>query len=503
MAGAYYNEVDPFAAEWLRQLMKKNAIAPGDVDERDIRDVKKNDLKGYTQCHFFAGIGVWSHSLRESGWEDNRPIWSGSCPCTPFSSAGRKEGFKSEAHLWPVFFDLIRECRPPIVVGEQVAQRLGQTWFDVVQSDLTRETYSSGLAVYPAGGVGAPHLRLRLYWFAKDTKDNALEHTRGNGREQGAGENRHNPERKCGTKESDNGDNIRTDVGIADATGHMAHSATARPQGESGLGKNTRTSGHADSGKIIKLANTDNKKHGDRGGILERGSSADQTRPTESIGSDNADGMASSKSIEFMADSSGKSEQRHSGTIHNSEKKGSESGSKNGNLSERHTDGCKDGQLANADSGRIERESRGSDETRTPLENRGQKTKGISKSIKYNTTGNMANTDTTGLQGRQFGCQHNQKTGERSESTHGTTGQSCASADETELPGPTNGYWASADWLWCRDEKWRPVRPGTFPLAHGITGRVGKLRGYGNAIVGPAAKEFLVALQKVEEEINQ
>ncbi len=39
MTLAYYNEIDPYAAEWLRNLIKAELIAPGDVDERDIRDV--------------------------------------------------------------------------------------------------------------------------------------------------------------------------------------------------------------------------------------------------------------------------------------------------------------------------------------------------------------------------------------------------------------------------------------------------------------------------------
>lgn len=29
---AYYNEIDPFAAEWLRELIKAGHIAPGEVD---------------------------------------------------------------------------------------------------------------------------------------------------------------------------------------------------------------------------------------------------------------------------------------------------------------------------------------------------------------------------------------------------------------------------------------------------------------------------------------
>ncbi len=75
-AAAYYNEIDPFAAQWLRNLIAAGHIAPGEVDERSIEDVTPDDLRGFTQCHFFSGIGVWSHSLRLAGWPDDRPVWT-------------------------------------------------------------------------------------------------------------------------------------------------------------------------------------------------------------------------------------------------------------------------------------------------------------------------------------------------------------------------------------------------------------------------------------------
>lgn len=57
MSRAYYNEIDPYAAQWLRKLITEGLIADGDVDERSIEDVAPSDLDGYTQCHFFAGLG--------------------------------------------------------------------------------------------------------------------------------------------------------------------------------------------------------------------------------------------------------------------------------------------------------------------------------------------------------------------------------------------------------------------------------------------------------------
>ena len=41
----YYNEIDPFAAAWLRNLIKEKLIPDGDVDERSIADVQPVDLK--------------------------------------------------------------------------------------------------------------------------------------------------------------------------------------------------------------------------------------------------------------------------------------------------------------------------------------------------------------------------------------------------------------------------------------------------------------------------
>lgn len=162
--GAYYNENDPNAAAWLRELIARDLIAPGDVDDRSIVDVRADDLRGYAQCHFFAGIGVWSHALRGAGWPDERPIWTGSCPCQPFSAAGRGDGFNDPRHLWPDFFRLIRECRPDTVAGEQVASKDGLAWFDLVSSDLEGSGYAVGAVDTPAAGFGAPHVRQRLYW---------------------------------------------------------------------------------------------------------------------------------------------------------------------------------------------------------------------------------------------------------------------------------------------------------------------------------------------------
>lgn len=274
---AYYNEIDPFAAQWLRELIKAGHIAPGEVDTRSIENVAADDLAGFTQCHFFAGIGTWSYALRCAGWPDDRPVWTGSCPCQPFSAAGKRKGTADERHLWPSFFRLISQCRPDVIFGEQVASPDGLAWLDIISSDLEAAHYACGAVDTCAAGFGAPHIRQRLYW-------------------------------------------------VADADGEQLHRSWFRKSGG--------RAEFADGGGVIGLADT-----------------------------------------AFY----------------------------------------------------------------------------------------------------------------RSTSTAGSN----------DVPLPTDGFWQNADWLLCRDGKWRPVEPGSCPLAHGTTARVGRLRGYGNAIVAPQAEVFIRAFMDI------
>lgn len=336
---AYYNEFDPYAAQWLRNLIKSGLIADGDVDDRSIRDVAAADLRNYTQCHFFAGIGVWSHALRLAGWPDDRPVWTGSCPCQPFSAAGQGKGFDDERHLWPAFHMLINECRPPVVFGEQVASKDGLGWLDAVHADLEASGYAVGAVDLCAAGVGAPHIRQRL-WFVGERLDDTTS------------------ARHLGTVE--------------------------RPEGNPRDETRLRLSGEGRGLDGLADANGE-----DQGGRRIQ-------RPRQGDGA--GDGTACKRSEGL----------------------------------------CADGGLADA-------------------------------------TG-------SGQQGSGWsGSAQGQRTSERGLQV------------DARSASPTNGHWRDADWLFCRDGKWRPVEPGTFPLAHGAPARVGRLRAYGNAIVPQVAAEVIGA----------
>jgi DNA (cytosine-5)-methyltransferase 1 len=167
VTAAYYNEREPHAAHWLRNLIARGLIAPGDVDERSIADVGPDDLAGYRQCHFFAGIGVWSRALRSAGWPDDREAWTGSCPCQTHSSAAR--GRHVEPDWWPEWRRLVAARRPRAVFGEQVAA--ARRWLGGVRDDLEGLGYAFGAANLPALCVGADHIRPRIYFAGHTDRD--------------------------------------------------------------------------------------------------------------------------------------------------------------------------------------------------------------------------------------------------------------------------------------------------------------------------------------------
>lgn len=318
---AYYNEINQYAAQWLRNLIAAGYIADGDVDERDIKDVTADDLVGYDQCHFFAGIGGWSYALRLAGWPDDRPVWTGSCPCQPFSAAGRKKGMHDDRHLWPVWFGLIRECRPVTVFGEQVEAAINHGWLDLVQDDLEREGYTVGAVGLPAACVGAPHIRQRL-WFVADANDKGLE-------------------RRCGIKHTD----------------------------QDAVGKN----GMACNMAYTEIAGWDERRAG-------------ETRNG---------GNSTRKQSERLLPALG--------------------------MGDAACERCEEAR------------------------------------------------------------QHFDRQTERTAGASAETWNACQSV------------WSGADWIFCRDNKWRQVKPGIEPLAHGISGRVGALQAYGNAIVPQVAAELIRA----------
>ncbi len=366
---AYYNEFEPYAAQWLRNLIAAGHIAPGEVDERSITEVQPDDLRGYTQAHFFSGIGGWSLAMRLAGWDDARPVWTGSCPCQPFSAAGKQRGSDDERHLWPAFFRLIRECRPGTVFGEQVAGAAGYAWFDHVAADLEGEGYAAAACDIGAHSVGAPHLRQRLYWVAY-TERWPAERRRHDVAAAPRGDEGQAWERQ----------RVRDEFRAGCHASELAHAAsiggaTPRAASEHGAHGPSWTGG---SGIACVMANTN------RAGSLF---SERDGEPQEATETDDA--------------------HRHD------------------------ADRC--GEVCG-----------------------------------------MVDADDERLEGRRD--ESRERAGE------------CAARSASP--------WRDLEWLACSDGKARPTEPGLFPLAHGVPGRVGRLRAYGNAIVPQVGAAFIEAVME-------
>lgn len=253
---AYYNEIDPQMAAWLRELISEGLIAPGDVDERSIKDVTANDVQGYCQCHFFAGVGGWSYALRLAGWPDERPVWTGSAPCQPFSCAGKGLGAADDRNLWPPFMRLIRERKPECIFGEQVEAAIRSNWFDRVSADLETEAYTVGAAVLGAHSAGADHIRQRLYWMA---------HANALGRLDNSTSTRLAPERQRTELREQRGGECVSGEGCAD--GRLGHTA--------GDGREQR---RAESGRPIGVAEASGMGDANQQGLPQRGSNGQVQR---------------------------------------------------------------------------------------------------------------------------------------------------------------------------------------------------------------------------------
>jgi len=281
---AYYNEFDPKAAAWLKQLIKNGDIAPGYVDERSIIEVNADEIRGYTQHHFFAGIGVWSYALRRAGWSDDRPVCTASLPCQPFSAAGKQRGKDDERHLLPHFLDLVRELRPDTIFGEQVASAIRHGWLDDLQTNMEREGYTTGHCVLGAHSVNSAHQRQRLYWVADSSSK---------------GSQGRLPRGADTEREAINGQSgcDRSDSGLADSNGEQREQglqslpgdSSKRDRGDSidsGLG-NTKHDGHF----------TGEEPRSDESAILSGEKGQDSTGKSEGAGTP---GALSSESIEWL-----------------------------------------------------------------------------------------------------------------------------------------------------------------------------------------------------------
>lgn len=165
---AYYSEIDPYCCRVLRKQIAAGNLPEGYVDERDIRDVRAEDLDGYDQVHLFAGFGGIPLGFRWAGMPDDFPIWTGGDPCQANTKAGAPHD-KGHPDLGSEFMRLVAEVRPRLVLRENPAvTRRGAPWpWWRIRDHLESLDY----AVLPfrlrSCCLGADHPRERLFLLAE------------------------------------------------------------------------------------------------------------------------------------------------------------------------------------------------------------------------------------------------------------------------------------------------------------------------------------------------
>lgn len=367
--GVFYNDFDRHSAAWLRQLIADGALPHGQVEERSVTTILPGELAGFRQCHFFAGIGGWAEALRLAGWPAEREAWTASLPCQPFSCAGKQLGESDSRHLWPAFRELVRQCRPAIMFGEQVASPAGRDWLAGVRLDLESMGYVVGAADLCAASVGAPHIRQRLFWVAYLLKP-GLERLPWHGRN-----------------------------GCQSGREHAQEAGPTAPGGRAG-----GVADHGGGGREVAMQHA--------------GSRAPESEKRK------ADFPRSGGGVGGVGDSDGAGFEALRGESGGGEPGPGEPALASSPCGMEYTEG----------NGRIER-------------------------------------------GPQPG-------------------------GRVPPGGCGEGFWSDFDIVQCRDGKARRIEPGSFPLAHGVRGRVGLLRGYGNAIVPQVAAEFIMATVEALRELT-
>jgi DNA (cytosine-5)-methyltransferase 1 len=420
-AATLYNEIEPHAAAWLRNLIALGELPDGVVDERSIVDVRGADLDGSDELHFFAGIGVWARAVAEAEQASNRrlarPLFTGSCPCQPLSVAGQRKGHLDERHLWPAFHRLIAERRPATILGEQVADKDGREWMAAVRHDLEASGYAVGTAILPAGGLGAPHLRYRMFFVA---------HADSGQSEQFAWQG----------------------AGTIEAAGWRAYGELA---------------GRGDAGGLADASGAGLAQRERIGGVPGRAHRADAGQALERDGATGG-----------LADAEGQWRGRERGELREPQENG------------------------------IREISRQRDRRVEP--GRGGATGGLADAEGHGLPKERHRNGPPGLHvGHGLGADGGSSVRHHAERDPSS---SAGNAEASRLRGGMERprspcFWSDADWIFCRDAKWRPIEPGSFPLVDGSAfllgsggpyegmSRAGMLRGYGNAVVLPVARAFV------------
>ena len=385
-------------------------------------------------------------------------IITGGFPCQPFSVAGKQKGTSDDRHLWPEMFRIIKTFKPRFIIGENVRGIVNiqdGVVFETVCTDLEDEGYEVQPFNIPAAGVGAPHRRERI-WFIAIREESMVNSDNIRFEQHSTTKEETSWRGTSATFEPTSSTNVVNSEHIGSSTSEIEGSfTTSSNNNEERQNETIKFKGTSGSSNSINVADTNDE------GVRTRIGGSDNDHATESrIGG--ADGERGTRDVE-----------RHNST--STEVKGMDVADTNTRFGNGENQEIQSrGQTSDSSSARgrenvADTESIGSDvggREQHQGERSGQGEIGGASSE------DDANSNDKGLEGFREGSSEFGQINPTSES--GDRGQGKVA----------QGWWS--------------VEPNVGRVAHGVPGRVHRLKGLGNSIVPQIVEEIGKALIKAE-----
>jgi len=384
-------------------------------------------------------------------------IITGGFPCQPFSVAGKQKGTSDDRHLWPEMFRIIKTFKPRFVIGENVRGIVNiqdGVVFETVCTDLESEGYEVQPFNIPAAGVGAPHRRERIWFIAIREESVVNSEYNGSpiseiGREFQKNNKIWGQEEQKSSREFERTSRPNSErVGSGGTIGSEQYSERTMGREIQRIQKSTEISQSPRSNVVNTISN-------DEGREISR-SDEEKRRIQEEHRTEHSTTGKSSRTSEVRNGDNGYE------------------GNKN-NVADTHSSNQRTGKKSKQQEGNTSREC-------------------FSNSSEY-----VADTESIGsdVRGRE------QHQGERS--GQGEIGGASSQDDANSYGKRLEGFRGEHKLRNSEEEEqtsrdgWWSVEPNVGRVAHGIPGRVHRLKGLGNSIVPQIVEEIGKALIKAEQ----
>ena len=390
-------------------------------------------------------------------------------PCQPFSVAGLRKGEEDDRHIWPDIFRIVTFKRPSWCVFENVYGHVA-LGLDKVLSDMESQGYATRTFIVPACSKNAPHRRDRLWIICKNVEDSI------GGRL-----------KERDTKSQEASRSVRTSA--RDGDGETLGDTSSGGRGRVRVSREEARDSSSQEAQSVLASSV----RGDVGDTQHNGSST-----TEIRGSNEEDARRSQKGESQAKQSEGASGRGHHETMAHTQCLGWEQRTEiQGEFNREEP----------SDQSDISREGRGrsragthvahtsSQGTRKDDQRLWERSEGVGRG--EGTT--MAHTSSKGLQGRnldttldQGGEEESQlgNEGSRTDVAHTISqrgrGGSTGREDAKDVGQPSRIREDQGIWF---------AEPDVGRVAHGISKRVDRLKGLGNAIVPQLAMQIGLAIK--------